>query len=114
MSMMKPMNLNKNKAMKKITQLEAQTQIEEILTAFNLMVGKNVMRMTAIIENVGIVDLTRIHADLPKDKCRLYIPGEIGNENISIIYVPAPGCTICIESEPCVNYRPKINLINYN
>lgn len=100
--------------MKTITQIEAQTQIEEIFTAFNLMIAKNVMRMTAIIENVDLTSIVKIHEDLPKDKCRLYMPGEIENENISIIYVPAPGCTICIESEPCVVYQPKINLINYN
>jgi hypothetical protein len=101
-------------AMKVKSQIDAQIHINEMLEIFNSMLAKGIMRMNGIIENVAFTDVIKLYHDhLDKRKAFLYMPGEIGNENITIIYTPAPGFTIAIESEPCVNYKPR-TLIHYN
>lgn len=74
---------------------------------------ENIMRSATTIENVAFADTIKLFSLIPAPK-RLFLPGEIGNENITILVTPAPGFTICIESEPCLKFVPKINLINYN
>ncbi len=47
-------------------------------------------------------------------KCVLRLPHETKNGTIQIMYYPANGFHILIESQPCTDYKPNINLINYN
>ena len=96
------------------SQIDAQIHINEMLEIFNGLVAKGITRMNGIIENVAFTDIIKLYYDiLDKRKCFLYLPGEIGNENITIIYTVAPGFTIAIESEPCVMFAPK-TILNLN
>lgn len=100
--------------MKTKTFQEAYFEITEIIAAFQHMAEKKVTKMNATIENVGMIDLIIIHKMMITPNKRLFMPGELGTETMTMIYTPARGCTIAIESEPCVKLMPKINLINYN
>jgi hypothetical protein len=52
------------------------------------------------------------------ERVRLYMPGEMETEGHLIIMCPCIGCTIGIESEPCVDFRWRIRntewLVNIN
>lgn len=103
--------------MKTKSAIEAQLDIISIISEFRRLVAvenyKN-YRLNALIENVSLVDIFALYSRIETKYKTIYLPGEIGNENITIVYVLAPGISITIESEPCLKYVPKINLINYN
>lgn len=101
-------------SMKTKSSTEAYYEMISILEAFQKMAKNNTSKMNAVIENIRFADLVYIHSILISKNKRFFMPGEIGNENFTIIYTPYPGCTIAFESEPCIKYKPKINLINYN
>lgn len=100
--------------MKTKSAIEAQHEIIEIIRSFRHMAEHQTCRMSATIENVGFSDFISLYKTIITPKKRLFMPGEIDNENMTFIYTPAPGCTIVVESEPCVKLWPRINLINAN
>lgn len=102
--------------MRTLTYIDALSKVKQILDGFSDLADKGVMRMTAHIENVSFTDIVRMYGEYQTRgaNVQLYLPGEVGTETIQIGLRPANGCYICIESEPCVNYKPKINSINYN
>lgn len=65
------------------------------------------------IYDVGFYEIFDIYAALPDDKKLLCLPGEIDNENITIIYSPSEGLTIAIESEPCVDFSWKAKQVKF-
>jgi hypothetical protein len=100
--------------MKTKTANEAHFEVIQILDAFEQMAKNKVFKMTATIENVAFADFIALYKTFLTPNKALFMPGEIDNENMTMIYTPCPGCTIAIESEPCVKLYPRINLINYN
>ncbi len=100
--------------MKTKTATEANILMWDIMESFVQMSRSKVSRASAVVENVALSDIQNLFNGIDPNLRKLYMPGEMGNECIIIMYYVAPGFTICIESEPCVKLIPKINLINYN
>lgn len=63
---------------------------------------------TVVIENVAFREIFRVYGILDKEKADIFLPGEIGYENVTVIYRPTPIFNFIIHSEPCINYRWKI------
>lgn len=98
-----------------ITALEANVKLHGILEHFAAMASDNpFVKQYAVIENVAFEDVFYLYAIMQDQNRQLFLPGEIHNENITIVYIPCPGCTIGIESEPCVDYRWKVKHTNFN
>lgn len=109
-----------------LTYIQAMTQVNMALELFILQneydLRQSVLRRTIleqtnrekIISEVRFVDVFSLYNYLPANKKKLFLPGEIGNENITLIYTPVDGCTIIIQSEPCIDYRYKIHNIDIN
>lgn len=89
--------------MKTLTTLDAQFMITDFMTMFNDMASKTPnTRMNATIENVGFIDFFDLYRRVRTKNKRLFMPGEYGTETMVMVYTPAPGFIICIESEPCL------------
>lgn len=89
--------------MKPITALEAQLMIVEFIEMFQELAAKKPQnsKFTATIENVGFLEFFALYSRIKTKNKSLMMPGELGTETMVMIYLPAPSCTICIESEPC-------------
>lgn len=74
------------------------------------------------IKNVSFLALTTLYkimqAKFGTEKVRLFMSGELQTEGMLIIYMPVPGFTIAIESEPVVDFcwriRNQFVLVNIN
>lgn len=90
--------------MKTLTAKQAQIQIAEIIKAFYDLAKihqDRFIKFTGEIENVGFLEILKLWTLLKSDKIRLYMPGELDNDRITIMYRPDNGCVISIESEKC-------------
>jgi hypothetical protein len=101
--------------MKTISAIEAQINIIETIDRFRELAKLNPNgRMSAFILNVGFSDIFIVYSRLKTKYKQIYLPKDTGKNVITIIYVVCPGVSITIESEPCLNLKPKLNSINYN
>jgi hypothetical protein len=90
--------------MKTITAFEAQLMIVEFIGMFQEIAAKKPQnsKFTATIENVSFLEFFQLYSRIKTPYKSLMMPGEFGTETMVMIYLPAPGCTIAIESEPCM------------
>lgn len=97
---------------------QAQIQIIEIIKRFRELAAIHTekghfINFKAEITNVGFLAILKLWVLTKADDIRLYTPGELDNDHITIIYRPAPGCIISIESEKC-HKLDRQKLINRN
>lgn len=104
-----------------LTARQAQIQIIETIKRFRELASLHTQKghfinFKAEIENVGFIDMFLLYAMTKADDIRLYTPGELDNDHITIIYRPYKGCVISIESVKCYKFdkekltKRKINL----
>ncbi len=94
--------------------IEAQLDIIDIISEFRKLIKTTNSNLSATIENVSFVDIFQLYERIESKYKKIYLPQEIGENKVIIIYVLAPGISITIQSEPALKLVPKINLINYN
>lgn len=69
---------------------------------------------TIPIENVGFKDIFKLYRLMDRDKADLFLPGEIGYENITVVYRPTQIFSFIIHSEPCIDFRWKVKQLKFN
>lgn len=94
--------------------IEVYDEIMQILDTFDKASRKGAIKMSAVIGSVALADIVLLYTRMREKKKQIYMPGELEEDKVVIVYVPAQGATIAIESEPVKKLRPKINTINYN
>lgn len=80
---------------------------------FNKLVKERILIGNGTIKNVSLEAIIELYHELGGERM-LYVPYELGKPFITVIFIPAPGFQIFVESEHCTKYRPNINAINYN
>lgn len=96
------------------SQLKLIDQISAILQRFIEQGKQGVYSQYAKIGNLDFKDLFSLYKCMVNQDLNvaLFMPGEIGNECITILYEPIIGCTIEIESTPAVNMSWKIKQLD--
>lgn len=100
-----------------ISAQQAQVMIVEMIKNFREVaaIKKGVFhRMNAEIKDVSFVGIIHLWSLIITPNKRLYLPGELDNEHITIVYKPAPNCVITIESVPTKKYSPSLKYKIYN
>lgn len=101
--------------MKILTAIEAQTRLIDCLKEFQEVLKTSpTAGMTFTIYNVEFTEIIALYKLWKSPDKMFIVPGEYGEDKITIIYWPVPGCRITVESTPAKKLIPKINLINYN
>lgn len=91
--------------MEYITVTQAQKKIAEIIDLFIETAAMQPGKLMASIEPMGMYEICTLFNRMKTDKKMLYVPGELDNDRITILYFPAPNCVIEIESEPLKKVR---------
>lgn len=101
---------------KVLTTREVQILIIEFIKQFREMaaIKKDFFKMNAEIKNVGFLSMIQLWSKVRTPNKRLYLPGELDNEFMTIVYKPAPNCIITIESVPTKKYVPSLKFKIYN
>jgi len=99
--------------MNPITALDAQRMIvstihQHLQYVTSLMAqGKQIPKFYTEIENVGFYEILSLWLKLKTDKKRLFMPGDLENDRITIVYMVTNDFVIQIESEPCFKLKAK-------
>lgn len=99
--------------MKALNFSQAADLVHEIMDELKIESRNTIAKRIRIVENVSLKDIITLYRCLPGRK-QIFVPGEIGNENITIVFLPADNCSIIIESEPAVDFRWKIKQQSFN
>lgn len=95
--------------MKTLRTIDVQKQICKIIgqnlqyASKMIAEGKQMPKFYTEIENVGFFDMFSLWTKLRTDNKRLFMPGELENDRITIVYKVSADFVIQIESEPCFN-----------
>lgn len=96
--------LTSTEALKKITEaLDYQTQ----LFTERMVQGKPQIPFYTEIENVDMVHILSLWKRISSSNKLLFLPGQLEEDRITIIYNPVPGVVIEITSEPCFKLDKK-------
>lgn len=94
---------------------KAKIQVLDAIKDFNSVsaernaLGKPFTKMTSHIENVGYADLMTLYNRMGDVNKMLFMPWELDSDRAVIIFIPAPGFVIHIESEPANRMVADIN-----
>jgi hypothetical protein len=69
---------------------------------------------TVTITNVAFKEAFKVYGMLDKDRACLFLPGEIGYENVTVIYQASPIFKFIIHSEPCIDFRWKVRQLTFS
>lgn len=92
-------------------------QISAILETFSQCAALGVHRQARKINDVAFVEHLVIFKSLSRtwgERVRLFVNGELGTEGMLIVFEPAIGQSILIESVPCVSVAWKIKDLEIN
>ena len=99
--------------MNPLTTIDAQKMIvstigQHLQYVTSLMAqGKQVPKFYTEIENVGFFDILALWLKLQTENKRLFLPGDLENDRITIVYMVTNDFVIQIESEPCFKLNVK-------
>lgn len=101
---------------KVFTAVEVCDKIMLCLKQFETARKQGVYKQIKEINNVDFHEFFRLFASMTRTygdkKVRLYMPGEMANEGMLILFLPTIGQTIAIESTPCVDMQWKVRQID--
>jgi hypothetical protein len=102
---------------KVFTAVEVCDKIMVCLKQFEVARKQGVHKQIKEINNVDFHEFFRVFASMTRvygdKKVRLYMPGEMANEGMMILFLPTIGQTIAIESTPCVDMQWKVRQIDF-
>lgn len=95
--------------LKTLTAEDTRQQLICLIVKFQADLKKETGPQKATISNVSFNEIFRVYGFLQGMNRTLYMPGEIGNENVTVVLHCADDCEIYIESVPAIDYRWKVH-----